>query len=333
MSRHSRHTPGTRSGRLHESATDRLSRLLTMVPWLLNRQGIDIAEASRELGVPEQQIEDDLQLLFVCGTPGHLPDDLIEASWEEGKVYLGNADTIARPLRLGIDEALALIVALRALAAVPGLGDRGAIDRALAKLESAAGAVSAEATRVQVAIDEGAEERWLADARRAVTDGRRVHLHYLVASRDESTERDVDPMRVINMDAHWYLEGWDHRAEDVRMFRLDRMESLEVLDSDGTPPADARPRDLTHGVFSPSETDDLVELELSARAAWVSDYYPTEWVERSEDGSQRVGLRTADPAWLRRLVWRLGGAARVVAPASLATQVSHGAREALEAYP
>jgi proteasome accessory factor C len=54
-------------------------------------------------------------------------------------------------------------------------------------------------------------------------------------------------MRVINFDAHWYLEGWCHRAEDVRLFRLDRVESLTVLDQDGTPPATAQPRDLDAG--------------------------------------------------------------------------------------
>ena len=103
----------------YESATSRVSRLLTMVPWLLHRQGIDLAQAATELGVSEAQVVDDLQLLFVCGLPGHYPDDLIEASWEDGRVFVGNADAIARPLRLGRDEALALIVALRALAATP----------------------------------------------------------------------------------------------------------------------------------------------------------------------------------------------------------------------
>lgn len=315
-----------------ESATGRLSRLLTMVPWLLNRQGIDIEQAARDLGVSRQQIEADLQLLFVCGTPGHLPDDLIEADWEGGRVYLGNADLIARPLRLGVDEALALIVGLRALAAVPGIGDREAIDRALAKLESAAGADSAASSRIQVSIDEGSSAETLTVVLRAVAAHRRLHLRYLVAARDEATERDVDPMRVLNIDANWYLEAWCHRAEGVRLFRLDRIESVEVLDRDGTPPADARPRDLDAGVFTPAPDDQLVRIALAPSAAWVSDYYPVETVERSEDGGQVVGLRTADTAWLRRLVWGLGGQARVLDPATLATEVSAGAAVALAAY-
>ena len=140
-----------------ESATSRLSRLLTMVPWLLNRQGVEVEEAAREFAVTPAQIEADLALLFLCGTPGGYHGDLIEAEWESGRVFLGNADTIKRPLRLGVDEALALIVGLRALAAVPGIGERDAVVRALAKLEAATGSASAGTSRIQVLIDEGHE--------------------------------------------------------------------------------------------------------------------------------------------------------------------------------
>ncbi|MHB1473379.1 MAG: helix-turn-helix transcriptional regulator [Dermatophilaceae bacterium] len=315
-----------------ESATSRLSRLLTMVPWLLNRQGVEIEEAAREFGVTPAQVESDLALLFLCGTPGGYHGDLIEAEWESGRVFLGNADTIKRPLRLGVDEALALIVGLRALAAVPGIGERDAVVRALAKLEAATGSASTGASRIQVVIDEGTSKEALGLAQQALTARRRVHLRYLVPGRDESTERDVDPMRVINFDAHWYLEGWCHRAEDVRLFRLDRVESLTILDEDGTPPAAAQPRDLDAGVFTPHAGDQLVRLALGPGAAWVSEYYPTESVEPTRGGGAVVTLRTADTAWLRRLMWRLGSQARVLEPADLALDVQQGAREALEAY-
>ena len=315
-----------------ESATKRLSRLLTMVPWLLNRQGVEIDEAAREFGVTPAQIEADLALLFLCGTPGGYHGDLIEAEWESGRVFLGNADTIKRPLRLGVDEALALIVGLRALAAVPGIGERDAVVRALAKLEAATGSASAGTSRIQVVIDEGISQEALALAQQALTSRRRVHLRYLVPGRDESTERDVDPMRVINFDAQWYLEGWCHRAEDVRLFRVDRIESVTILDEDGTPPATAEPRDLGSGVFTPHADDQLVRVALGPGAAWVSDYYPTESVEPTHGGGAVISLRTADTAWLRRLMWRLGSQATVLEPAELALEVQQGARAALDAY-
>ena len=166
----------------------------------------------------------------------------------------------------------------------------------------------------------------------AFARGRRVHLRYYVATRDESTERDVDVMRILNLDGQWYVEGWCHRAEGVRLFRLDRIDEARVLDIDGTPPVGARPRDLDD-VFVPGANDLTVVLEASRWASWVADYYPNEGVERGPDGSLRVTLKVADPALVQRLVLRLGGEVRVIEPAGLAASVAHEARSALEAYP
>lgn len=313
-------------------ATDRLSRLLAMVPYLLQRQGVPLADAARHFGISEDELVEDLELLFVCGTPGHLPDDLIEAEWDSGRVYLGNADAISRPLRLGIDEAVALLVGLRTLADVPGAGDREALEGALAKLSAAAGEVVPVAEAVRVRLDAGAAEEVLATVRAAVRDRRRLHLRYLVPARDEATERDVDPMRVVSLDGHWYLEGWCHRAEDVRLFRLDRVQQARLLDADGTPPPQARARDLSEAIFVPAPDDLLVTVELEPAARWVADQHPVEDVEELAGGRLRVRLRTADPAWLRRLVLRLGGNARVVSPPELVDAVRQAAERALAAY-
>jgi len=319
-----------------ESATERLARLLTMVPWLLRRQGIDIEEAAAQLSVSRAQLEADLSLLFLCGTPGGMPDDLIEADWEEGRVYLANADPISRPLRLGRDEALALIVGLRTLGAIPGLTDRDALDRTLAKLEEAVSSGASDsvgaAARIQVDLSEGAEERTLAAVRDALARGRRLHLSYLVPARDEATERDVDPMRLLSVDGRWYVEGWCHRSEGVRLFRLDRIDAVQVLDEPGVAPEGAVGRDLDAGLFQPGPDDQLVEIELGSAARWVADYYPHVSHEDCGDGTSRLRLRTADTRWLRRLLWRLGGQARIVSPDWLADEIAQGARAALAGY-
>ena len=109
-----------------ETATSRLTRLLTMVPWLVNRQGIELDEAARGLDVSVEQLESDLNLLFLCGY-GQMPDELIEADWEEGRVFVGNAEAISRPLRLGVDEAVTLIVGLRTLLVSTG-ADRAGLE-------------------------------------------------------------------------------------------------------------------------------------------------------------------------------------------------------------
>jgi proteasome accessory factor C len=128
------------------------------------------------------------------------------------------------------------------------------------------------------------------------------------------------------------LEGWCHRAQDVRLFRLDRIEELSILEADGTPPEGTRPRATDSGAFRASPGDILVELELTPAAAWVAEHFPVESAQRREDGSQLVQLRAADTAWVRRLVWRLGGQARVISPPELAAEIGSGADQALQAY-
>ena len=311
-----------------ETATSRVERLLTMVPWLVGRQGIEISRAAEGLGISEDQLKKDLDLLFVCGY-GPMTDELIEVSYEGGRVFVTNADTIARPLRLSVDEAISLIVGLRSLSAL-GAGESGAVERALAKLEEVAGSIPG-VERVMVVDDDTEAGRTRSVLQDALSAGRRVHLTYHVPSRDERTERDVDPMRLARVEGHWYLEGWCHRAQDVRLFRTDRIESVEVLDVPSEPPADAVRRDLSAGAYQRGEGDLPVTLRLAPSAHWVAEYYPV--TSRETSGEDLVvTLPTSNEGFLRRLVLRLGGAAQVVAPESARAAVAEAARESLGAY-
>ncbi|PWJ53186.1 transcriptional regulator [Quadrisphaera granulorum] len=339
------------SGRppVQPTAADRLSRLLAMVPWVLEHQGAPAQEVADRFGITTDQLVKDLELLFVCGTPGHLPDDLIEAEWEGGRIHIGNADAIARPLRLGIDEALALITGLRTLLDVPGFSgeeDREALTGALAKLTEAAGeaATASRALAVDLARDvdrsvqptgEDAAAEVLATLREALrhpAGRRRLRLHYLVPSRDETTERDVDPMRLLTVDGRWYLEGWCHRASGVRLFRVDRVVSAAVLDADGTPPPDAVARDVDEQLFTPGDDDLVVTLELTGAARWVAEHVPLDSSEELDDDGLRVVLRTPDDRWLRRLLLPLGGAAVVVDPPEVAEGLLRVAKAALSSH-
>ena len=323
MSVNAKKTPAASAGRL--------ARLLALIPYLVGHPGVAVSDVAEVFEIDELQLRADLDLLFVCGLPGYAPGDLIDVSYEGDRITVSNADEFARPLRLSPDEALALVVAARSLAAVPGLSEGEALTRAIAKLESVLGPeVEPDASRVTVVLD--ADSETLRVLRAALSEAKRVHLRYHSAGRGEVTERDVDPMRVLSVDGRWYLEGWCRRVEDVRLFRLDRILSVDVLSMPARVPAQAQPRDLSEGLFRPAPGDQTVVLEITQSAAWISDYYPCEEVADLAGGGHRVTLRAWNLHWLRRLILQLGPAVQVIEPQSLADDVRAAAIAALTAY-
>ena len=313
-------------------ATDRLQRLLALVPYVVSRRVVGLADTAAAFGVSERELVDDLNMLWCVEIRSPNPYCPIDLSYEGGEIVVSEAESIDRPLRLGVDEASALLVALRMLAEVSSLDDRSALSRTVAKLEAAAGEAGAVSAQVAVQVDDRGVGSAAAQIRGALDRGRRLHLSYYVPGRDEATERDVDPMRLLVVEGRTYLEGWCLRAEAVRLFRLDRVLDLAVLDKAASVPAQARPRDVDQGLFRPSPDDAAVELELSAAGRWVAEYYPCERVEELGDGRLRVGLRTPDTRLVRRLALRLGEDGRVISPPELAAQVREDAAAALARY-
>jgi predicted DNA-binding transcriptional regulator YafY len=314
------------------TATDRLQRLLALVPYVVSRKAVGMAETAAAFGISERQLVDDLNMLWCVELRSPDPYCPIDLSYEGGEIVISEAESIDRPLRLGVDEASALLVALRMLAELPGMGDRSALRRTIAKLEAAAGAAAMPSASVAVQVDDGAGSAVLTEVTAALAGRRRLHLSYYVPGRDEATERDVDPMRLVMVDGRRYLEGWCRSADAVRLFRLDRILAIDVLDVAAQVPPQAEPVDVDQGLFRPSPADARIVLELATAGRWVAEYYPCDEVTELGDGRLRVSLRTPDTQWVRRLALRLGEDGRVISPAGLAAEVGQDARAALAQY-
>jgi proteasome accessory factor C len=318
-------------------AKEQVSRLLTLVPYLHSRGEVRLEDAARALGVPADQLLRDLRVLLMCGLPGGYPDDLIDVDLDaleepdgDGVIRVSNADYLSRPLRLSPTEASALIVALRALRASSTDDTREVVDRALGKLETA---VAEGAATQQIYPGESVDE--LAALRAELVDAatrqRQLRLRYYVPSRDEESDRVVDPRGVVSANGFDYLDAWCHSAEAPRLFRLDRIHEATVLDSP-VPTDPESPRDLSDGLFLTSQDTVPVVLLLAPAARWVPDYYPVERVRRRRGGAIEVTMRVADPRWLERLLLRLAPHARVVDPPELAATLSETAAATLRWY-
>jgi proteasome accessory factor C len=310
------------------TAGDRVARLLNLVPYLLARPGIGIAQAAAELDISERQLREDLELLWVCGLPGYGPGDLIDMAFDGDNVTITYDAGIDRPLRLTPDEALALVVALRMLAEMPGIDGRDAIERALAKIEAAAGDVA----EAPVAVRMPGDADRLATIRGVVDRRRALRITYYTATRDETSDRVIDPMRVLLVEGRAYVEAWCRQAEAVRMFRVDRIDGFTELDEPARPPREARSNDFSDGVFRSSPDQPLVTLRVSRSARWITEYYPCESVADTEGEMWQVTLRVSDLAWARRLVLGLGSTVVVLDPPELVEAVREETNRALDAY-
>lgn len=269
------------------SARERLTRLLSLVPYLDAHPGADLEETAAYFGIDSDTLIDDLQLLFVTGRPGHMPDDLIDASWEGGQIFISNAEEVSVPVRLSAEEAGVLVLALDMLSSLPGL-DSDAVATAASKLRAAAG------ENLRTAVDVSpidADEELLTALRQAVEEGTAMSIDYYVGSRDELTTRTIAPTRLVP-GADWYVDAWCYSAGAPRRFALGRIRSWE--------PAAHPPMAVSESRTTSYE----VTLGLAAAGAWLADELDVTNREYLDGGdtSVRIRLLVHSVDWLSRFL-------------------------------
>lgn len=312
------------------TSADQVARLLALVPYLQSRPDADLAETAAVFGVTDQQLVADLKVLWYCGLPGGLPGDLIEIDMdgvvESGRIRLSNADYLARPMHFTRDEAMSLIVALKAIGELAGPQVGDAVTTALAKLEAAHGAADAPPVGFQVATGRlDLRERLAA----AIEARHVVRLTYDGLTRAQTTTPLVEPVRLTVRDGYAYLEAWSLDRNAWRTYRLDRI--ADVADTD-TPATERELPPPAEGGWLENRPDAaLVRLEISRDAHWITEYHPIR-SSRATDSGWEVELLVADPAWLRSLLLRLGPQVLAVDPVPAAESAREAAAEALDLY-
>ncbi|TFV59491.1 YafY family transcriptional regulator [Mycobacterium sp. PS03-16] len=316
------------------AVSTRLVRLLNMVPYFQANPRITYTEAASDLGVSVDQLRTDLDQLWMCGLPGYGPGDLIDFEFSGDTIEVTFSAGIDHPLRLTSPEATGVLVALRALVDVPGMVDPEAARSAIAKIEQAAGAAGHDISDAVTAVEEPApvESEAAAAVRTAVRNARALTIEYYSASHDVLTSRTVDPIRVVLVADHSYLEAWCRSAEGVRLFRFDRIVDARVLDEPAAPPPPAVEAGPDTSLFDADPALPSATLLIDPSASWMFDYYPLRVVRELPDGACEAAMTYASDAWMARFVLGFGSAVRVLEPQALADKVRESAAAALLAY-
>ncbi len=320
---------GRRSKVVAETSIEQLGRLLAVIPWLRAHQGATYDQAAEHFGVTVDRLKKDLTLA-VCTEFGPHLLTLDMDIWDQ-TIYVRDSRGIEAPLRFTESEAFSLLIGLDLLTQVRGPHDVSAIATISDKLRATAGASSSLTNHLSVdgqLVSAGpGNPHLVADAERALGDQLAIKLVYVAGSTDTESTRVIDPMGLVTTQGVEYLQAWCREADAVRLFRLDRVKSLEVLDDPAHVPEAAG--GLLAGI-NPQGTKTVIAVDPSV--SWWVDQVPNEGSTVLTDGRLLVQLQVGSVQWAVRTIIGLGGRLGVVSPSSLAEDVRSVAATSLRNY-
>ena len=274
----------------------RLTRILAVLPWIIEHEGAPTDDVVERFGYANTaELVKDLHLVFMTGLPGYGPGDLIDVDVFDDEVFVNAADYFARPLRLTPPEALGLLAAgltmVESDQAPPSL--RSAVEKLIAVVAPDDGDV------VAVDVPTPPHVRLL---REAIEERSPVHIAYVGLASNVRTERTVEGHSVFFNLGNWYLSGFCRKAGASRVFRVDRIDAIELV-------AGSYEIDETETQamiqYQPTESDVRTSFTLSPQSTWVAEYYPLE-VQELDEGYLRVTMSVSDPLVAARLLLQLG---------------------------
>jgi predicted DNA-binding transcriptional regulator YafY len=295
---------------------------------LLSAREVRLDEIVRRFGISERTAYRDLADLGYSSIPitrGERGYKLVEGS-------------TLRPLNLDARERAVLKLAL----GNPSLRKLAPLRKTLQSLEAKLDAATRrveetpEALRLATLDTSGPNaEAALDPLETAIRAQRRVEIHYASLSGGTKEWRAVDPWRVFERAAAWYLVGHCLKNREPRIFRLDRISGVRTATSTTppfTPPGDfdldTYLRDAWR-VFVGRERHDIV-LRFAPRLAPLilnAEHHAGEEKKELRDGSVEYRVSLSSLEEIARWVVGFGGGVEVVRPQDLGASVRQLGRE------
>jgi proteasome accessory factor C len=317
------------------SATENLMLLLALVPYVIDRGEVSVAEAARQFSRSEADITEAVRLIACAGVPGenlaysHL--DLFDIDWDlfenEGTITFWNTVALDHSPRFSAREASALIAGLQYLAAHPAYSGRTDLDTVLGKIKRG----SSEGFAEKIAVSRPGVDSHVHALNDAITSQVSVDIVYHNKA-GESGSRRIDPLVLESRDSRWYVRAWCHHRKALRTFRLDHIQALEPTDV-AQLNHDSLIDDISPDLFQPSANDITVTIECQTSALpLIADYVPRGFIPPRDQDRVVLDIAFAHYGSLTRFVGKHSNVVRVLGPASAVAAISEFATQALANY-
>lgn len=171
----------------------------------------------------------------------------------------------------------------------------------------------------------------------AVLERRRLAIRHHNRARDEDTQRQISPQRLVHYRDNWYVDAWCHLRNDVRTFALDAIEQAEAVDEKAREVPDAeldRYLGSSYGIFS-GEARATAALRFSpVRSRWVSRerWHPEQRGTWDKQGRYTLEVPYSDDRELIMDILRHGADVEVQGPPDLRERVREALKQAQKQY-
>jgi len=309
--------------------TARLRRMEEVL--LLAPNGLAATELAQRLSVDRRTVYRDLNFLGEQGVP----------LWQEAGFFGVNRTDYLASIHVSFHEAIALVLAGLMLSRVidernphvlAALRKLGAVlpQPLTAHLNRAAERVQARSHGLrQVAILEVIAEGW--------GTGRKVRVGYRSPRSGALRERVIAPYTLEPTASGIYVIGHDDWANDIRTFKLDRLEKADLLDEAYTLPADFDPEahlTTSWGIMWGREVIEVVLRFTTAALPLVRErcWHPSQSLEVTPDSGGVLRVRVSEPVEMQPWIRSWGAQVEVLAPEWLRQRIADELRQAAQLY-
>ena len=281
---------------------DRLFQILYL---LLDKGSCTAPELARALEVSTRTIYRDIEALSMAGIP------VYAVQGKNGGVHLMPNYSFDKAL-FSDDEQNQILYAIQSLKATDQ-----PVDALLNKLgglfqKQNANWIEVDFSRWGLGNTDSAKFEQLKTA----LIGRRALEIVYCSSSGETNRRVIQPLKLIFKDKGWYLQAFCRKAQNYRLFKVNRIVELTVLDERFDDPPDDLP---------PLENEHMIQQGLTpmllrfspAIAFRIYDEFDRASITKESDGSLVVSIRFPQDGWVVGYLHSFGTEVEILEPAEM----------------
>jgi predicted DNA-binding transcriptional regulator YafY len=320
---------------------DQLSRQWRIIQALMAAgRGKTAAELSTELECHSRTVYRDLEALQMAGFP-------LFTQTSDGKAYWSMTETGRRhlPIPLDLTELMALYFSRNMLKVLRGTAIHDSLTSLFEKVKATLPPAYIDyLSKVENSLEVGVKsykpyrqfQETLAQVGRAAQERRSIEIDYYTMNRRELTHRRVAPYKLWFYDETFYLIGYCELRRAMRVFAVDRIATISVLEENFAAPPDFDAEAFMRKSFGVFQGDPVaVRIRFSPEAAgYVREkiWHPSQALTTLEDGGLLFSAEVAGIEEIKFWVLKWGAEATVLEPPALRRAVAGQAQAMLANY-